>query len=72
MFRVSSSLTADSLAEIEELERPFAVVSLTAQADQTLRTEVNRLTDENEDLKKELSKLQNRATRRKRKRAGRK
>jgi predicted nucleic acid-binding protein len=73
MFRrlVSSSLTADSLAEIEELDRPYAIANLSAQADQTLRTEVNRLTDENADLKKALSKLQGRAARRMRKRGGR-
>lgn len=54
---VSSGLTADSLLEVEELDRPFAVASLSAQADQVLIDEVNRLSGENYELKKELEKV---------------
>ncbi|MGH9773410.1 MAG: SIR2 family NAD-dependent protein deacylase [Candidatus Acidiferrales bacterium] len=68
---VSSSLTSDSLLEIQELERPFAVENLTAQVDQTLRAEVNRLGEENLELKRELQKLHGRAARRKQRRTKR-
>jgi hypothetical protein len=58
---VDSSLTANSLSSVEELERPYAIVSLKAQADDMLRAEVNRLSDENEELKRELGKFKGRS-----------
>jgi hypothetical protein len=61
---VSSSLTEDSIFEVDELDRPFAVTNLAAQADDVLRSEVTRLSDENSDLRKELEKLRSRKARR--------
>jgi len=62
---VDSHLTAESLSEFEELERPFVVSGLTDKADEVLRGEVNRLSEENYALRKakeaaerEIQKLQ--------------
>jgi hypothetical protein len=64
---ISSALTEESILEIEELERPFAVASLNSQVDDVLRQEANRLADENAELRKELQKLKMRGSRKRRK-----
>jgi hypothetical protein len=50
---VSGSLDANSLQSGEELERPFALLSLDEEAKNVLRQEVRRLDDENAELKKQ-------------------
>jgi len=50
---VSGSLDANSLQSGEELERPFALLSLDDEAKNVLRQEVHRLDDENAELKKQ-------------------
>jgi predicted nucleic acid-binding protein len=61
---VSSKLDSNSLKNGTELERPFALLSLDAEAKDVLRQEVHRLDDENAELKsryetaeKEIAKL---------------
>jgi hypothetical protein len=64
---VSGSLDLNSLQSSEELERPFALLSLDENAKDALRQEVHRLDDENAALKeryevaeKEIAKLRHR------------
>jgi hypothetical protein len=61
---VNGSLDSNSLQTEEELERPFALLSLDEEAKTVLRQEVHRLDDENAELKvryeaaeKEIAKL---------------
>lgn len=50
---VSGDLDSNSLRAEDELERPFVLLSLDAEAKEVLRQEVHRLDDENVELKKQ-------------------
>ncbi len=56
---VNSSLNSDSLQTGEELERPFALLSLDEEAKTVLRQEVHRLDDENAQLKERYEAAEN-------------